>query len=60
MLYMQRWGLRIKRILDIAKSLLSNPSLLLVDEPAVGLSPIMGTILLMIEVWQKEDSGSRQ
>lgn len=28
-----------QRLLDIAKSLLSNPSLLLVDEPTVGLSP---------------------
>ena len=31
----------LQRILDIAKSLLSNPSILLVDEPAVGLSPII-------------------
>jgi branched-chain amino acid transport system ATP-binding protein len=29
----------LQRMLDIARSLLSNPSLLLVDEPAVGLSP---------------------
>jgi branched-chain amino acid transport system ATP-binding protein len=29
----------LQRMLDIAKSLLSDPSLLLVDEPAVGLSP---------------------
>lgn len=31
----------LQRILDIAKSLLSNPSLLLVDEPTVGLSPLV-------------------
>lgn len=29
----------LQRMLDIAKSLLSNPSLLLVDEPSVGLAP---------------------
>lgn len=31
----------LQRILDIAKSLLCNPSLLLVDEPSVGLSPLV-------------------
>jgi branched-chain amino acid transport system ATP-binding protein len=31
----------LQRILDIAKSLLANPSLLLVDEPTVGLSPLV-------------------
>jgi branched-chain amino acid transport system ATP-binding protein len=31
----------LQRTLDIAKALLTNPSLLLVDEPSVGLSPIM-------------------
>jgi branched-chain amino acid transport system ATP-binding protein len=31
----------LQRMLDIAKSLLSNPSLLLVDEPTVGLSPVV-------------------
>ena len=31
----------LQRILDIAKSLLSNPTLLLVDEPSVGLSPLI-------------------
>jgi branched-chain amino acid transport system ATP-binding protein len=31
----------LQRTLDIAKSLLTNPSLLLVDEPAVGLSPLV-------------------
>ena len=31
----------LQRILDVAKSLLSNPTLLLVDEPSVGLSPII-------------------
>jgi len=30
----------LQRILDIAKSLLCNPTLLLVDEPSVGLSPL--------------------
>ena len=31
----------LQRILDIAKSLLANPTLLLVDEPSVGLSPLV-------------------
>jgi branched-chain amino acid transport system ATP-binding protein len=31
----------LQRILDVAKSLLSNPALLLVDEPSVGLSPLV-------------------
>jgi len=31
----------LQRILDIAKALLCNPSLLLVDEPSVGLSPLI-------------------
>ncbi|UCF93559.1 MAG: ABC transporter ATP-binding protein [Desulfobacterales bacterium] len=31
----------LQRILDIAKSLLCNPTLLLVDEPSVGLSPLI-------------------
>jgi len=31
----------LQRMLDIAKSLLSNPSLLLVDEPSVGLAPLV-------------------
>ena len=31
----------LQRILDIAKALLPNPSLLLVDEPTVGLSPLV-------------------
>jgi branched-chain amino acid transport system ATP-binding protein len=31
----------LQRILDIAKALLTDPSLLLVDEPSVGLSPLM-------------------
>ena len=31
----------LQRILDVAKSLLSNPTLLLVDEPSVGLSPLV-------------------
>jgi branched-chain amino acid transport system ATP-binding protein len=31
----------LQRTLDIAKSLLPNPSLLLVDEPSVGLSPLI-------------------
>ncbi len=31
----------LQRTLDIAKSLLPNPSLLLVDEPTVGLSPLI-------------------
>lgn len=31
----------LQRIMDIAKSLLCNPTLLLVDEPSVGLSPLV-------------------
>ena len=31
----------LQRTIDIAKALLSDPSLLLVDEPSVGLSPVM-------------------
>jgi branched-chain amino acid transport system ATP-binding protein len=31
----------LQRILDVAKSLLNNPALLLVDEPSVGLSPLV-------------------
>ncbi len=31
----------LQRILDVAKSLLSNPALLLIDEPSVGLSPLV-------------------
>ncbi len=31
----------LQRILDIAKSLMTNPSLLLIDEPSVGLAPII-------------------
>ena len=31
----------LQRTLDIAKALLPNPSLLLVDEPSVGLSPVI-------------------
>ena len=35
----------LQRILDIAKSLLTNPSLLLVDEPTVGLSPLVAQMI---------------
>lgn len=35
----------LQRILDIAKALLTNPSLLLVDEPSVGLSPLMAQVI---------------
>ncbi len=31
----------LQRILDVAKSLLSDPALLLIDEPSVGLSPLV-------------------
>ena len=31
----------LQRILDIAKALLCNPTLILVDEPSVGLSPLI-------------------
>lgn len=45
----------LQRILDIAKSLLSNPSLLLVDEPAVGLSPrVAQTIYLELQSLRQE------
>jgi len=37
----------LQRILDIAKSLLSNPSLLLVDEPTVGLSPLVAQAIYL-------------
>jgi branched-chain amino acid transport system ATP-binding protein len=35
----------LQRILDIAKALLTNPSVLLVDEPSVGLSPLMAQVI---------------
>jgi branched-chain amino acid transport system ATP-binding protein len=35
----------LQRILDIAKALLTNPSLLLVDEPTVGLSPLVAQMI---------------
>jgi len=45
----------LQRILDIAKSLLSNPSLLLVDEPTVGLSPLVArTIYSELEALKEE------
>jgi len=45
----------LQRILDIAKSLLSNPSLLLVDEPTVGLSPLVAqAIYLELQTLKEE------
>lgn len=45
----------LQRILDIAKSLLSNPSLLLVDEPTVGLSPLIAqTIYSELQALKQE------
>jgi branched-chain amino acid transport system ATP-binding protein len=45
----------LQRILDIAKSLLSNPSLLLVDEPTVGLSPLVAqTIYSELQALKEE------
>jgi branched-chain amino acid transport system ATP-binding protein len=45
----------LQRILDIAKSLLSNPSLLLVDEPTVGLSPLVAqTIYFELQALKEE------
>jgi len=35
----------LQRMLDIAKALLTNPSLLLVDEPTVGLSPLVAQMI---------------
>jgi branched-chain amino acid transport system ATP-binding protein len=45
----------LQRILDIAKSLLADPSLLLVDEPTVGLSPLIAqTIYLELQALKEE------
>lgn len=45
----------LQRMLDIAKSLLSNPSLLLVDEPTVGLSPrVAQTIYAELQSLRRE------
>jgi branched-chain amino acid transport system ATP-binding protein len=45
----------LQRILDIAKSLLCNPSVLLVDEPTVGLSPLVAqAIYLELQALKEE------
>jgi branched-chain amino acid transport system ATP-binding protein len=45
----------LQRMLDIAKSILSDPSLLLVDEPTVGLSPLVAqTIYSELQALKEE------
>jgi branched-chain amino acid transport system ATP-binding protein len=46
----------LQRILDIARALLSNPSLLIVDEPSVGLSPLIAQTIYS-ELLSLKDEG---